>query len=490
MIGARPGLRDGWEPGIRLAARLERPAGAVQAGIVIALAGLARLLYGPGAIGYDASYAALWGSQAASGVLPHYEAPFAPTPHPLANLVAMPLSFLGDASFPAHVHLTLVAFGALGWFAFLLGARLFSPSVGAAFAVIVFTRPALVNETLGGLVDIPFVALVLAAAAVEAREGQRPRLVLVLLALAGLLRPEAWPLAALYVVWRWRRDPAGRPLAVALAAVGPVLWALSDLAVTGDPLYSLHGTRELADLLDRPRGLVSALEAAPGYMRNFVEPEVAFAGMAGVLAGMAWLYRGSVAPATVGGLGLLGFLVIGIAGLPVLGRYLLVPSMVVALFCAVACLGWTVLERRHPVRRPWMVIGSVVGAAVAFSLVEAGREIDAKVTFNEARRSVQADLKALTEAAPVRRALERCSGLSVPEYQPVPLLAYWLDQSPKRFKGDPAGEATDRLFVGYASPEVARVLSITPRSPLPTRDAPPGSRTAFANSSWVARSFC
>src|ERR1700742_1709792 len=232
-----------------------RARAAVHVSAILVLTATALALYGRGAPGYDGSYAVLWGAQAASGDLPDYIAPFAPTPHPLANLVAMPLSLLGGAGLGAYVLIVVLSFAALTWFAYLLGARLFSPAVGALFALIVFTRPTLVNEALQGLVDIPFLTLVLAAGAVEAGERRRPCLVLVLLGAAGLLRPEAWPLAALYVLWTWRRDAGERALKVVLAAAPPVIWALSDLIITGDPLYSLHGTRELAAALERPRGL-------------------------------------------------------------------------------------------------------------------------------------------------------------------------------------------------------------------------------------------
>ena len=46
----------------------------------------------------------------------------------------------------------------------------------------------------------------------------------------------------------------------------PVTWALVDLAVTGDPLHSLHATSELADDLGRVRGL----EHVPGSFVSFV----------------------------------------------------------------------------------------------------------------------------------------------------------------------------------------------------------------------------
>jgi hypothetical protein len=60
--------------------------GAIVAGVVLALA------FGPSYLGYDAAWSAVWGAQLAGGHLPAYEIAFAPTPHPLANLVAAPLS--------------------------------------------------------------------------------------------------------------------------------------------------------------------------------------------------------------------------------------------------------------------------------------------------------------------------------------------------------------------------------------------------------------
>ena len=110
------------------------------------------------------------------------------------------------------------------------------------------------------------------------RRGRAPW---VLLVLAGLLRPEAWVLTGL--AWlgtivragrRARARPAptalrparaAAPLVATLAVIAaPAIWALTDLAVTGDPLHSLNATSELADELGRVRGL----EHVPGLVRD------------------------------------------------------------------------------------------------------------------------------------------------------------------------------------------------------------------------------
>ena len=81
--------------------------------------------------------------------------------------------------------------------------------------------------------------------------------------IAGMLRPEAWLMAGLYFLWvAWPARPgATRARYAALAAIGPVVWAGSDLIVTGDPLYSLTYTSNFAEELGRAK---SAERPAPG----------------------------------------------------------------------------------------------------------------------------------------------------------------------------------------------------------------------------------
>ena len=78
-----------------------------------------------------------------------------------------------------------------------------------------------------------------------------------LLAAAGLLRPEAWVLAGLVlaVVPARAATCARGSRCSRSSSLAPLCWALVDLAVTGDPLYSLHATSKLAEELGRVRGV-------------------------------------------------------------------------------------------------------------------------------------------------------------------------------------------------------------------------------------------
>ncbi len=83
-------------------------------GTVVGVAVLLKIVYAPWFLNYDARYALLWARDVARGLTPDYEAPFAPTPHPLetlVSLVAVPFGTGGDA---IMLWATLLCFGAAG----------------------------------------------------------------------------------------------------------------------------------------------------------------------------------------------------------------------------------------------------------------------------------------------------------------------------------------------------------------------------------------
>lgn len=427
------------------------------------LAGAALLLYGPAALGYDASYALLWGDDLWHGREPGYEAAGAPTPHPLLNAVCAPLAALGDSAGDVLVVLCALAFGWLVVAAYLLGARLFSRPVGAVFAVLLFTRATLGGEMAQALVDVPYLALVVSAAAVEARRPRAGTPVLVQLGLAGLLRPEGWLLAAAYAVWLL--PPLGlraRLRTLALAAAAPLVWAASDLAVTGDPLFSLHTTRDLAETLNRPRDFRAAVDTAPQYLESVLGTGIALVGLAGCVIAALALYERALLPLAILGLGLLAFMALGIAGLPILTRYLLVPSVVLALFCAVVLAGWSALPRGDAWRTR-LAIGAVAGVAgVAAAVPGDLRQHERFGEFTGGLARAQEDLERALDHPAVRPHADRLPMLTT-DQRAVPLLALWLDRPPSAVSTLDWGRPDAPLVFAYTDPRDAYALGIPRR---------------------------
>ena len=90
------------------------------------------------------------------------------------------------------VALGFLALSACGWVIYRLGAQWFGRAAGALAALIFLTRVPVLSYGVRAYVDLPYLLLVLAALLVESRRQRAGAPVLALLALAGLLRPEAW----------------------------------------------------------------------------------------------------------------------------------------------------------------------------------------------------------------------------------------------------------------------------------------------------------
>ena len=447
----------------------------------LSIGALATLTYRLPHMGYDASWSLLWGRQLAAGRAPAFEAAGAPTPHPLANLVSTLLAPLDGTAALAVELLSAVTFGILVWAAYLFGARLFGRSIAALFAAIVFTRPALVNLHGQALIDIPFLACVMSAAALEAERRRRGVPVLALLTLAGLLRPEGWLLASAYALYVLAgRGAAGKARVMALAVSAPCVWALFDLLVTGDPLHSLHRTQGLAEDLDRPRTLGAALDHAPDAMAHLVGMPVVGGGLAGLLAAALALRGRARIPSALAGLGLTSFLVLGIAGLPVLDRYLVLPSLMLALFAAVALLGWRLLDRADRRRAPWIATAALVAGLLVLGVSSESQELRRVTGFLDQRRAIEHDLRTLSTAAAWDRSIGRTVHVSTA--RAVPLLAAWLDGR-VRVSAAPPPPGARVLAVRHANERVAAIyaLSVRPWS-LPTDVA---WRLLYRNRSWA-----
>ena len=168
-----------------------------------ALAAATWVIFSRAFLNYDTLYALIWGRDLAHGHLPDFEFTLAPTPHPLAIAVGALASLFGtDGGYTVMLAIApaVVRRAALG--AFSGSARFaFAWPVGLLAALVVATRVPFLSQGTRAYVDIPFLALVVLAAVLEVQRPSRGWAVLVLLALAGLVRPEAWLLAAAYWVY-------------------------------------------------------------------------------------------------------------------------------------------------------------------------------------------------------------------------------------------------------------------------------------------------
>src|SRR4051812_15007610 len=218
-----------------------------------ALALLAWLIWGHGFANYDALYSLVWGRELADGHGPSFDVTLAPTPHPLANLAGLALSpWSPQTGEDVLVVIGFVALGAVAWLVYALGSRWFGAAAGVLAALLFLTREPVLSYGTRAYADLPYLALVLGALlAIERRRAP-----FVLLAAAGLLRPEAWLFSAALLAWRWWRWGIAWDLA-ALAAAGPVLWLAGGLAGTGGPAPSPARPRGRGAARGRETGLGS-----------------------------------------------------------------------------------------------------------------------------------------------------------------------------------------------------------------------------------------
>jgi hypothetical protein len=403
----------------------------VVAALAVAAVGAALLV--PTYPNYDTYFHLVWGRELLDGIKPDFDAYAAPTEHPLFLAVCALVGLMGTDADRALVVICVLSLVALAWGTFRVGDACFGPWPGLLAAAFVGSSFAFLLYAARAYVDVPFLALVLWAAAMEARAPRRGTAVMVVLAVAGLLRPEAWILAGAYWLWcGWAAPTGSRRLdLLALAVAAPLTWCLVDLLVTGDPLFSLHATSDLADELNRNRGLSSVPGSFVSFITDTARPPVALAGAVGAV--LLWrLGRGRAlhVPIALLGAGAVTFVGTGLAGLSVLPRYLTVPVVAVCLLAAYGVLGFTTLEP-GPLRRAWS--RAAIGAAIVGLVFVVIKAPVVNTLRGELRfiKGTHDDLVAILHAPAVQRDL-RCGPLTFPNYRLVPDTRWLLDLPARR----------------------------------------------------------
>lgn len=344
----------------------------------LALATLVGFVVFPTYPNYDSYYSLLWGRELLHGQRLSFETYYAPTEHPLAIAFGALLSLLGRDADRVMVFFTLVSFVLLCAGLYRFGRLLFSPLVGVIAAVILITRFDFPFLAARAYIDVPYLALVIWAVVLEVGRPGRGGIVWLLLLGAGLLRPEAWILLGLYGLWlaiRVHRSGGGvRGAALslarsaAIAAIAPAIWLTVDYVVTGDAFFSLTHTSAFAEELGRTKGAGEIPHAMRTFFLNLTKAPVLAAGLVG--AGLAFWFapRRALLPAALWLVGSGTFVLIGLAGLSVIDRYLLVPALMVMVFAAVTIGGFTML-RPSWLRTAWTVLAlAVVAYGVVFTV--------------------------------------------------------------------------------------------------------------------------
>ncbi len=481
---------------------------------------------------YDTIYALVWGRELAHGMSPDVGSALPPTPHPLTELIGLVTTPLGDGAITVTMVIAYASLGLIGFFVYRLGAIWFDRWIGAVAAAIVLTRAPFLSNGLRAYIDLPYIALCLGALLVEAKRPRAGWPVLALLALAGLLRPEAWLFSVAYLGYlaidpdRWseEKDPdhpsEGREKApleradtqrvglirptlvrargafslpplwlIALAFAGPALWVLFDAITAGDPLYSWFGTKETVEALERQTGPVDLVLYGPRRLGEVLQWPGMVGAAGGVVLGLAFLRRRSALGVAAAGLALLAFALLACGGLAILPRYTMLAAAVLAIFVGVSLLGWRLLEPGHPWRRRWKLFAGLV-ALMFVAWLPNQWDLDSRVDTdltNQAR--IEGDLSDLVDAGAFE---PLCGKIAVPNHRAVPRLAFGLDVRPTRIVSASEEAVPARgYFVAPAGEFVIHNFILDPNDPTDfDLEVPPGFAPVAANESWRVYRRC
>ncbi|MGO9321142.1 MAG: hypothetical protein ACLQBY_10125 [Solirubrobacteraceae bacterium] len=477
-----------------------------------------RVIAGVGFANYDTLYALAWGGQLSRGSTPAYSVPIAPTPHPLVEALGLLLAPLGPHAVEnVTVALAFLALSACGWVIYKLGAHWFGRAAGALAALIFLTRAEVLSYGVRAYIDVPYVLLVLSALLLESR-ARRARgapagaPVLALLALAGLLRPEAWVFSGLYWLYsigvtpEWVRSSvrerslhtravAGpKPLArsqlarlTLLTAAAPLVWVLSDLAITGNPLWSLTHTQHTASLFDRVTGITNVPEYIPRRIGEILRPPVLVGAVLGGVLSLMWLRRRALPGALAGVLAVVVFAAFASVGLPINTRYAFLASAILCIFCGAGAFGWMCLQRGDPRRRWWIGGSALVLLALAAYVPSQYREAHTELRKLARTHTIENELVALVNDHAINL---RCGPVGVSNHAPVPLLALYLKTSPRNIVSPEAGHIASGVYVDPASKEVEEDYVLDSHDPVERVSVPPGFRESAANHSWLIFQGC
>ncbi len=336
---------------------------------------------------YDPTAWLIWGEQLSNGELHTVEGP---SWKPLPVLFTTPFALLGDT---AADWLWLIVSRSGGLLAiamaFVLGRRLGGRAAGViAAAGLALATGFLYNAARG---DTEGLLALLALGAIWLHLEERHNLALAALVAAALIRPEAWPLLALYASIKGPGPLIGR--LVGVGALVLAAWLVPEQIGSGDWLRA--GSR--------------ATHAAPGTPGDSAVPFLAVLAQLPILVPLPLLVGAVVAARRLRVLAVVAaFWTLEVAVMAELGftgnlRYLTVTA---ALLCVIGGVGLTSLDLA-PVWR-WVAL-----AAAAVSLVPLAGRVDDLA--REGRRYGR-ELPEVVERAGGAEAVQRCGAIGADHF--------------------------------------------------------------------------
>jgi hypothetical protein len=209
----------------------------------------------------------------------------------------------------------------------------------------------------------------------------------------------------------------------------------------------------------------------------------------GVVLGLAFLRRRSALGVVAAGLALLAFAILACGGLAILPRYTMLAAAVLAIFVALALLGWRLLEAGHPWRRRWQIFAGLVALMFVVWLPnqwDLDSRVDTDLT-NQAR--IESDLTDLVDTGAFE---PLCGPVAVPNHRAVPRLAFGLDVRPTQIvSASEEGVPRRGYYVAPASPFVIHNFILDPGDPTRvSTQVPPGFQLVAQNESWKLYRRC
>jgi hypothetical protein len=181
------------------------------------------------------------------------------------------------------------------------------------------------------------------------------------------------------------------------------------------------------------------------------------------------------------------FVAVAAAGLSINTRYAFLTAALLCVFCGAGAFGWRRLPRGDPRRRWWAPAGLVLIAALIVSapgqVRAAHRELD-KLARQE---SIQGDLLALIDDHAINL---RCGPVGVPNHAPIPLLALYLETSPRNVINGQSAQISRGVYLDPASRGVEESYVLDPHDPHVPVSVPRAFREVRTNRSWLIFARC